>query len=460
MKITFYGGARSVTGANYLLEHNGVKILVDCGLNQGSRYAEELNYNPFKYDPSEVDHVFITHSHIDHVGRLPKLFKDGFRGQIHVTTATRDLIAVTLPDNMRHITQEAEAEGHEPLFEEADINGVMKLMRGTYYKEEFDLGGGITSTLHDAGHILGSSIVEIRWQGDKGPRKMFFSGDLGNSPTPLLKDAEFVTGADYVVVESAYGDRVHEPREEREHRLEAVIKATIERKGVLMIPSFAVERTQELLLAIHNMMEDGRLPRIPVFVDSPLAIKMTAVYKQHADYFNKEITSEINKGDDIFNFPGLQMTASVDESKAINDVPQPKIIIAGSGMSQGGRIWHHQLRYLPDPNSTILFVGYQVDGSIGRQIQEGRPSVRILGQEVTIRCHRESISSYSAHADQKALLNWVKHTKTESPEGDRPYHVYVVQGEEASAKTLAELIHTEVCVPAYAPKEGESFELA
>ena len=455
MKITFFGGARVVTGANYLLEHESTKILVDCGLNQGSKYAEDLNYQPFKYDPTEIGFVFITHSHIDHIGRLPKLFKDGFRGKIYATSATRDLMAVALPDNMKQITEEAKDMGHEPLFKQEDLDGLMALVEGVSYSETIELGDGLTATFHDAGHILGSSIVEIK-QGDK---KIYFSGDLGNPPTPLLRITEKITDADYIVVESAYGDRVHEGHEARRDKLISIIESTIKRGGVLMIPSFAVERTQELLYELNGLFNDKRIPRVPVFVDSPLAIKMTGVYKMHPEYFNKETAYLIKSGDDIFNFPGLKMTATSEESKKINEVPSPKIIIAGSGMSQGGRILHHEIRYLSDPNSTILFVGYQVDGSLGRRIQKGDKEVRIMGQPVPVNCNIENLSAYSAHADQPGLLRWIGASTSDEGGLGKLKKVFVVQGEEESAKTLANLVREKYGVDAVAPGEGESFEL-
>ncbi|MEK7151538.1 MAG: MBL fold metallo-hydrolase [Patescibacteria group bacterium] len=461
MRIIFYGGARSVTGANYLLEHNGIKMLVDCGLNQGSKYAEDLNYQPFKYDPAEISCVFITHSHIDHIGRLPKLYKDGFRGKVYTTSATLDLMAVALPDNMKQITEEAKAMGHEPLFKQEDLDGLISLVEGVNYGEMIELGD-ISVIFHDAGHILGSAIVEIRWK--ENSRKIYFSGDLGNPPTPLLPATERVNDADYIVVESAYGDRVHENREERREKLTSIIIDTIKRGGVLMIPSFAVERTQELLYELNGLFSasggnEKKIPQVPVFVDSPLAIKMTAVYRKHSDYFNKKTAYLIESGDDIFNFSGLQMTATADDSKKINDVPAPKIIIAGSGMSQGGRILHHEIRYLSDPNSTILFVGYQVDGSLGRKIQRGDKEVRIMGQAVSVRCNIENLSSYSAHADQPGLLKWVGDSVLSEGGAGKLKKVFVVQGEEESSKTLANLVHEKYGVDAVAPIEGDEFEL-
>ena len=464
-----------MTGANYLLENNGTRLLVDCGLNQGTMYAEELNYQPFPYDPKEINYVFITHSHIDHIGRLPKLYKDGFHGKVYATIATRDLVEVALPDNLNKILEEAKQMAHEPLFTKKDVAGLMSLVEGVFYNEPIELGNGMSAVFHDAGHILGSAIVEIRWQANRQLPianrqareenfsdiiKIFFSGDLGNPPTPLLRPTEQIRDADYMVVESAYGDRVHEKREERKNRLVSIITETINRKGVLMIPSFAVERTQELLFTLNELFNSKHIPKVPVFVDSPLAIKMTEVYRKHSEYFNKETAYLIDSGDDVFNFPDLKLTITTEESKAINDVPAPKIIIAGSGMSQGGRIIHHERRYLSDPKSTILFIGYQVDGSLGRRIQKGESPVRILGEEVAVNCNIETISSYSAHADQPQLLRWV--AASTGRDGNSVGHLkkaFVVQGEEESAKTLANLIHDNLGVEAVAPMGGAAVEL-
>jgi len=465
MKIFFHGGARSVTGANYLVDTGTIKFLVDCGLNQGTKYAEELNYSPFRYDPKEIKYVFITHSHIDHIGRLPKLYKDGFRGKVYTTSATRDLMEAALPDNMKQIAQEAENMGHEPLFGQAELDGIMSLVEGIHYDETIDLGtsGEQDSDLrvffHDAGHILGSAIIEVQWREGGDLKKIYFSGDLGNPPTPLLRPTEKITDANYIVVESAYGDRIHEDRTERRAKLMGIITDTIKRGGTLMIPSFAIERTQELLFELNNLFNSNLIPRVPVFIDSPLAIKMTAVYKKHSEYFNKETIYLIESGDDIFNFPGLKMTATTEESKMINDVPQPKVVIAGSGMSQGGRILHHEVRYLSDEKSTILFVGYQVDGSLGRRIQVGEKEVKILGQMVPVNCHVESISSYSAHADQKGLLEWIGGSTKRKGGAGNLKETFVVQGEEEAAKTLANLVHENFGVTAVAPTEDQSFEL-
>jgi metallo-beta-lactamase family protein len=365
-------------------------------------------------------------------------------------------MTVALPDNMKQISREAEEDGHTPLFEQKDLDGLLSLIRGVNYYERIDLENGINATFHDAGHILGSSIIEMQWAGENGAKKIFFSGDLGNPPTPLLRPTDEIPGADYVVVESAYGDRVHETHEEGKEKFINAIENTIKRGGVLMIPSFAIERTQELLFGLNELFNAGRIPKVPVFIDSPLAIRMTSVYRRHPEYFNKEAIYLIKSGDDVFDFPGLKMTEAVEESKAINNVPSPKIIIAGSGMSQGGRILHHEVRYLPDPNSAILFVGYQVDGSLGRRIQKGEKEVSVFGQTVPVNCRIENLSGYSAHADQPGLLKWIAGSKRD---GKKPEKVFVVQGEEEAAKTLANLVRDNLAINAIAPQTGDSFEL-
>ncbi|MEK7583272.1 MAG: MBL fold metallo-hydrolase [Patescibacteria group bacterium] len=455
MKITFYGGAGWVTGANYLLEGNEKRILVDCGLFQGSKYADDLNYQPFGYDPKTIDFVFVTHSHIDHIGRLPKLFKEGFSGVVYATSATRDLIEVALPDNLEHITREAKENGHEPLYEKEDVAGLIALIKGVEYRQMLDLGDGISAMLHDAGHILGSAFIEFRWSDGGAPKKLIFSGDLGNPPTPLLRPTEFIHDADYIVIESAYGDRAHEDRTERRGKLAEIVIESIRRGGVLMIPSFSLERTQELLYELNELHEKKIIPQVPIFVDSPLAIKMTAVYQKHHEYFNRQASYLINSGDDVFAFPGLRMTASVQESKAINDVPQPKIIIAGSGMSQGGRILHHEIRYLPDPNSAILMVGYQVMGSRGRKIMQGDSYVNIFGENIPVRCRVLTLQSYSAHADQPTLLHWLAEANSKK----HLKRVFIVQGEERVAKTLATVAHERLGIEAIVPIPGQSEEL-
>ncbi|OGN01660.1 MAG: hypothetical protein A3I26_01870 [Candidatus Yanofskybacteria bacterium RIFCSPLOWO2_02_FULL_43_10] len=451
MKLIFYGGAKTVTGANYLLDHGDLKILVDCGLNQGSKYSEDMNYEKFAYNPAEIDFVFITHSHTDHVGRLPKLFKEGFRGRVIASRPTADLAKKALPDNLNIITEEAKRGGREPIFELKDLEGVLGLAEGFDYETPIDLGNGTRAVLHDAGHILGSTIVEI----DFDDKKIYFTGDLGNPPTPLLQPPYFPKDADYAVVESAYGSRIHEDRSSRKIMLENVIRETLTKGGTLMIPSFAMERTQELLYELNQLVNHNQIPRVPIYVDSPLATNLTEVYKKYPNYFNKTAHHVIESGDDIFNFPGLTFTRTSDESKAINNVKGAKIIIAGSGMSTGGRILHHEMRYLSDPNSAILFVGYQVLGSLGRRILDGEKNVRIFGEQVSVNCQIRAIGGYSAHADQAMLLKWIAGAGS----GGNLKKVFMVQGEEDSSATLAEKTRTDLKIDAVVPSLGESFEL-
>ena len=445
-----------MTGSNYLLEHDGLKILVDCGLFQGSRFAETLNYAPFAYDSKEIDFVFLTHSHADHSGRLPKLYKDGFRGKIFATKPTLDLSAIALDDNIGLIKEEAKKDGHAPLFDSGDLHQTFLLAQGVEYQEEISLGGGVTAIFHDAGHILGSATIEISWHDVDGKIKsIYFSGDLGNYPVPLLKHYDMPNEADYLVIESTYGDRLHSDAINRKEVLRAEIGRTIERGGTVLIPSFAIERTQDLLYELNELVEHKKLPQVPVFLDSPLAIKLTKVYKNYENYFNKKVVHEIRSGDDIFNFPGLKMTYSSQDSKAIDNVRGPKIIIAGSGMSLGGRIMFHEIRYLPDPNSTILFVGYQVENSPGRQILDGKKEIKLLGQHVLVKCNVRLIEGYSAHADQGMLMDWVKKAK----EDGKLKKIFITHGEYHSSSILSQKIRNEMTIDASVPALGESVEL-
>lgn len=487
-----------MTGANYLLEHGGIKILVDCGLFQGFKYAEVLNYEKFAYNPAEIDYVFITHSHTDHIGRLPKLYKEGFRGKVYVVEPTKELMLRAFPDNWSHMAEEAKNDKHDPLYSVEDIENVMQLTERVPYHQVIKLTdqgrsgdsfvrsnsnktmspespSRLTATFLDAGHILGSAIVCFEWEDSRfdlsaDPRsnlpethRIYFTGDLGNSPSLLLPDKEFVRDADYVVVESAYGGRIHEDRQERAKILEKVLKYVIKNKGTLMIPSFAIERTQEILFELHQLFAQEKAPMIPVFIDSPLANKMTDVYNLFSSYLNSEARSHLEEKGGLFNFSCVRQTNTIEESKKINETPAPKIIIAGSGMSSGGRILHHEKRYLSDPNSAIVFVGYQVEGSLGRKIldsstgslQVGHKEVTIFGEPVPVRCLVKGIGAYSAHADQPALVEWVKQANQEN----KLKKVFVVQGEEESAKALAGKIESEIKVEAVAPNNGEVYEI-
>ncbi len=447
MRITFCGAARTVTGSNYLLEEEGMKILVDCGLNQGPSYCEDLNFEPFRYDPKEIQAVFVSHAHIDHIGRLPSLVKAGFEGTIYSTPPTKDFAELLLLDSEHLLGEEAAKRHKPPLYEMTDILHVMARWQKRKYHESVKVGP-FEVEFYDAGHILGSASILVKC----GGKKMAFSGDLGNTPAPYIHPTEYMPGADAALVESAYGDRLHEGVDERKEALHSAIKETVKQGGVLMVPAFAMERTQDLLYEINALIEDGAIPRAPVFVDSPLAIKLTAVYQKYAsnpDYFNQEAISLMRQGDAIFDFPGLHMTLTKEQSKEINDVAGPKVVIAGAGMMNGGRILHHAIRYLPDPKSTLLIVGYQAQGSLGARLIAGERNVKIFGEEVPVRAKILNISGYSAHADQNGLVKWA------SEIGPSLKKVFVAQGDEKSALALAERLRSELKLDVVVPFLGD-----
>lgn len=449
MKLTFFGGAGIVTGANYLLESDsGDKILIDCGLIQSGHSSDKANLAPFAYNLKDIKGVFITHTHIDHTGRLPKLYKDGYRGPIYSTPPTKDFARELLLDSEDLLSREAERERREPMYGVKDVLGIMSLWKGLEYNTKLEIGS-FSVTLVNSGHVLGSSSIIVEGDG----KTIVFSGDLGNINPALIKEwTPLDISANYCLVESAYGDRLHEDLEKRENLLEDVVEDAVKSGGVLMIPAFALERIQTLLYHLDKLIENGRIPRVPVFLDSPLAIKLTAVYEKYSNYFNSEAHKMIGSGK-FFDFPGLKLTMTTEESRAIKNVPSPKVIIAGSGMSQGGRILFHEKEYLPDPKSTILFVGYQAAGSLGRQILEGAKSVRIMGEEVPVNCRVAHISGYSAHADQKGLIDWVR------PMKETLKKVFVVQGDLEASRALAVVIEDKLAILAEVPSAGEEVVL-
>jgi len=448
-RIGFYGGVGSVTGANFMLETETQKLLVDCGLVQGDSFAQKENAESFPYDPADADMLFVTHAHADHIGRIPKLVKDGFKGGIYSTPPTRALAEVMLEDAYTVMAFEAKQYGNPLLYEMADVSRALALWKTFPYGEVQKLKDDVEVVYTNAGHILGSSFVTFMRHGVKA----VFSGDIGNVPQPLLDAPTYPTDAQYVVMESVYGDRQHEEVAERSSLLLGYIQRTIAEKGTLIIPAFSLERTQAMLLEINNFVESHQIEPIPTFLDSPLAITVTGIYKEYAEYLKKEIREQIANGDDIFDFPKLSFTKTMTASHEIGAVPGPKIIIAGSGMSHGGRIRAHERMYLGDTKTTLLLVGYQTVGSIGRLLQDGAKRVRIDGDEVKVRARIETIHGYSGHADRDGLLDFVAHTK------NTVRQVFVAMGEEKASLFLVQRLRDYLGVKAEAPEAGAVREI-
>lgn len=457
--IQFCGGAQSVTGGNYLIDNGKIKFLIECGLLQGTSEADVWNYKPFPYVASEVAFLIATHAHIDHIGRIPKLVKEGFEGTIYSTTPTKDFSQISLLDTV-HIMESDHTQ--VPLFAQEDVHKAMQHWKGYEYGEIVDVNEYVSFRFQDAGHILGSAVTEV-WilDPETGKRvKLVTSGDLGNTPSVLLRKYDYVKEADYVMVEAAYGDRIHEQTDIRKDILRQAIRDIIERKGVLIIPTFSIERTQDLLYEINDIVENhsgegkilGRVGKIDVYLDSPLAIKSTEIHEKYPQYYNTE-ARKLAKEDDVFDFPFFRMTADRNASMSINDAPQPKMIMAGSGMSTGGRILHHEQRYLSDPNNMILFVGYQAPRTLGRRILDGESPVRIHGKEIANKIEVRKVDGYSAHADQNMLVDWVSGFES-------PKKVFVVQGETDASNALATRIKSDLGFEAIVPEENQVIHLS
>jgi metallo-beta-lactamase family protein len=448
-KIGFYGGVGMVTGANFHLDTGGGTILVDCGLIQGGKYAEVSNCDDFKYDPRDVDVLLVTHAHADHIGRIPKLVADGFTGRIISTLPTRDLASVMLRDGYKVMSYEAERYGTERCYESKDIDAALALWKTVKYHETAPLVDGVSAEFTDAGHILGSAMVTLSREG----KSFVFTGDIGNVPQPLLNPPEVPEGYDYLLMESVYGDREHEGVEERSGLLKLYIEEARSKNGTLIIPAFSLERTQAMLFEINNFVEQGEIEPIPVFLDSPLAISVTELYRRHVGYLKDAVQDQIKQGDDIFSFEGLSFTPTIAESREISKVKGAKIIIAGSGMSHGGRIREHEKRYLEERSTILLLVGYQAVGSLGRLLYDGAKRVKIDGMDVKVRAKIARIRGYSGHADRTQLIDLVAHGSQKAKQ------VFVTMGEERSSLFLVQRLRDYLGLDAIAPQPNEVIEI-
>ncbi len=473
MKITFLGATRTVTGSNFLVEAVGKKFLVDCGMWQGKKEMEEENFNEFDFDPKQIDFMLLTHAHIDHSGRIPKLYNEGFRNKIYAHKATCDLCSLMLPDS-GHI-QEMESEWKNrkrqrkgeperpPLYTAEEAARCLEIFEAVNYDEIIEIDENIHVRFNDAGHMLGSSIIELWVKEDGKEVKTVFTGDLGNNDIPLLDSPTMIEDADYLVMESTYGSRLHVRNDEKAKIFLDVVSETLDKQGTVVIPSFAVGRTQEILYELNKIKENTddedfkrkykTLMKAPVYVDSPLAISATEVFRENMDLFEEDVQKEIMSGDNPLEFPGLKFTMTTDESKALNEDPTPSIIISASGMCEVGRIKHHLKHNLWNPNSTILFVGYQAPGTLGYSIVNGAKTVKIFGEEIAVNARIEYIEGYSGHADQEWLMNFIYSFIT------KPKHIFLVHGEEESQDVLEKKIIDETEISVTTPEYGETYEL-
>lgn len=465
MKLTFLGANRQVTGSCYCLESQGSRLMIDCGLVQERAWLNR-NWDPFPIDPRQVDAMLLTHVHIDHSGLIPRLVAGGFSGPVYCTPPTVDLAAVMLHDSARIQTEDAEykrkrhrKEGRKgrhpelPLYTEQDVDRTLPLLRETAYRTEVPINAAYTAIFHDAGHILGSAMLEVLVRENGTTRRVVFSGDVGQWDKPLLRDPSVFEQADYVVMESTYGDRDHPEAGDIESQLAAVINRTVSRGGSVVIPVFAVERAQEMMFYISRLVHADRIPDIQFFLDSPMAVDVTAIFLKHRDCFDQQTWDLIRADHSPLSFSGLKMVRDVQQSKAINSIEMPCVIMATSGMCTAGRIKHHLKHRIGDPEHAILFVGFQGRGTLGRQIVEGAREVRIHGRMHRVRARVEQLYGFSGHADRAGLMRWLSHLR------QPPRQIFLTHGEEEVSLNFAASIKQQLKWPVHVPEYRETVVL-
>ena len=465
MKLKFLGATRQVTGSAYFLKAGDLKILVDCGLFQERDFSYR-NWEDFPIPPHQIDFILLTHVHLDHSGLIPKLVKEGFDGEILTTSASKEMYPIVILDSARIKEEDAaykkkrhKKEGRKsrypeiPLYTVKDAKLCFPLLKGVPYNEYIDLNHSIKVCFHEAGHILGSAMIEIIVQNEKKRKNIIFSGDIGQWDKPLMKDPTLFDRADYVVMESTYGNRNHDNPKDVDKKLSKVVNETVKAGGNVLIPTFAIERAQELLFHFSRLAREKRIPYLMTFLNSPMAVEITRIFKRSKRFFDKQTLDLFRKGQSPFDFPGLRLVQSIEASKAINEIRGSAIIMAGSGMITGGRIKHHLIRNITRRESTLLFVGYQALGTLGRLILDGKKDVRIHGQLYPVRMRIEQILGFSAHADRSDLIRWLEHFK------HPPRRVFLTHGEEKSIMSLSRYLRSKEGWEVTAPKYQEEFKL-
>ncbi len=464
MKITFHGAARTVTGSQHLIEVNDQRLLLDCGLYQGSRKESFERNRNLPFDAASVDAMILSHAHIDHSGNIPNLVKSGFRGDVMCTFATRDLCSTMLLDSahiqerdVEFVNKKRARKGEppvEPIYNVEDAVRALDFFNAVGYHRQREVLPGIYATFLDAGHMLGSAIVVLDIEDRDANRdvRLVFSGDLGRKGIPIIRDPEYVDHADVLIMESTYGNRTHEPYFDSEKKLERIINETYKRGGAIIIPAFAVGRTQQLVYTLHKLMVARDIPRLPVYVDSPLAINTTSVFRLHPEAYDAEIREFMLSEGDPFGFDSLRYARSVEQSKELNFLREPFIVISASGMAEHGRILHHLRNRIGEPENTILIVGWQAPNTLGRRLVEGEKVVRIFGEEHKVRARVEVINGFSGHADRNELLEWA------GAISKRPRRTFLVHGEEDSAFALRDALQEELSFEQVAvPELRQSF---